>query len=131
VKPIANVDDRSIFAAYKEIFETLEEKGYKPKMNVMDNVGTLKDGYIRRVPLPRVPRIQSTSPVACATIHRNHHAYTDAPMRTSTHPTTNHTHTGYSPIVRIPTQSEMIESLSGLGRCIERYIPPFSPVRLM
>jgi len=40
VKPIANVDDRSIFAAYKEIFETLEEKGYKPKMNVMDNHAT-------------------------------------------------------------------------------------------
>ena len=37
VKPIANVVDRSIFAAYKEIFETLEAKGYKPKMNVMDN----------------------------------------------------------------------------------------------
>jgi hypothetical protein len=37
VKPIANVDNRSIFAAYKEIFETLEEKGYKPKMNMMDN----------------------------------------------------------------------------------------------
>ena len=37
VKPIANVDDRSMFAAYKEIFETLEEKGYKPKMSVMAN----------------------------------------------------------------------------------------------
>ena len=37
VKAIANVDDRSIFDAYKEIFETLEAKGYKPKMNVMDN----------------------------------------------------------------------------------------------
>jgi hypothetical protein len=40
VKPIANVDDRSIFAAYKEVFETLETKGYKPKMNVMDNQAT-------------------------------------------------------------------------------------------
>jgi hypothetical protein len=40
VKPIANVDDRSIFAAYKEVFETLEAKGYKPKMNVMDNQAT-------------------------------------------------------------------------------------------
>jgi len=30
VKAIANVDDRSIFEAYKEIFETLEAKGYKP-----------------------------------------------------------------------------------------------------
>ncbi len=83
-------------------------------------VGTLKDGYIRRVPLPRVPQIQSakqiaasTSPVVCATIHRNP------------------THTGYSPIAWIPTWSDLIESLSGLGRCIERYIPPFSPVRLM
>jgi hypothetical protein len=40
VKAIANVDDRSIFEAYKEIFETLEAKGYKPKMNVMDNQAT-------------------------------------------------------------------------------------------
>ncbi len=39
-KPIANVDDRSIFEAYKEVFETLEVKGYKPKMNVMDNQAT-------------------------------------------------------------------------------------------
>ncbi len=76
-------------------------------------VGTFKDGYIRRVPLPRVPRIQSTSSVACATIHRNP------------------THTGYLPIVRIPTWSELIGSLSGVGRCIERYIPPYSPVGLM
>ncbi len=36
-KPIANVDNCSIFGAYKEVFKTLEEKGYKPKMNVMDN----------------------------------------------------------------------------------------------
>jgi hypothetical protein len=77
-------------------------------------VGTLKDGYIQRVTLPRVPRIQSaSSPVACATIHRN-------PI-----------HTGYLPIAQIPTWNDLIESLSGLGRCIERYIPPFPPVRLM
>jgi len=37
VKAIANVDDHSIYEAYKEVFETLEAKGYKPKMNVMDN----------------------------------------------------------------------------------------------
>ena len=36
VKSIANVDDHSIFEAYKEVFETLKAKGYKPKMNVMD-----------------------------------------------------------------------------------------------
>ena len=46
VKAIANVDDRSIFEAYKEIFETLEAKGYKPKMNVMDNQATK---YIKKV----------------------------------------------------------------------------------
>jgi hypothetical protein len=39
-KPIANLDDKSIFEAYKELFECLEGKGYKPKMNVMDNQAT-------------------------------------------------------------------------------------------
>jgi hypothetical protein len=28
-------------------------------------VGTLKDGYLRKVPLPQVPRGQSIIPVAC------------------------------------------------------------------
>jgi hypothetical protein len=37
VKAIANVDDHGIYEAYKEVFESLEAKGYKPKMNVMDN----------------------------------------------------------------------------------------------
>ena len=40
IKAIANVDDHSIYEAYKEVFETLEAKGYKPKMNVMDNQAT-------------------------------------------------------------------------------------------
>jgi hypothetical protein len=40
VKPISNLDNRSIFEAYKEVFETLEAKGYKPRMNVMDNQAT-------------------------------------------------------------------------------------------
>jgi hypothetical protein len=65
-------------------------------------VGTLKDGYIRRVPLPRVPQVQSTSLVACATTHMN-------PI-----------HTGYLPVPRIPTWSDMLGLLTGLGRCIER-----------
>jgi hypothetical protein len=29
------------------------------------HVGTLKDGYLRKVPLPRVPRGQSIIPVTC------------------------------------------------------------------
>ena len=40
VKAIANFDDPSIYEAYKEVFEILEAKGYKPKMNVMDNQAT-------------------------------------------------------------------------------------------
>jgi hypothetical protein len=36
VKAIANVDNHSIYEAYKEVFEALEAKRYKPKMNVMD-----------------------------------------------------------------------------------------------
>ena len=40
VKAIANVDDHSIYEAYKEVLELLEGKGYKPKMNVMDNQAT-------------------------------------------------------------------------------------------
>ena len=39
VKLIANLDDCSIFEAYKGLFENLEAKGYKPKMNV-DNQAT-------------------------------------------------------------------------------------------
>ena len=37
VKAIKNLDNHSIYGAYKELFETLEAKGYKPKMNIMDN----------------------------------------------------------------------------------------------
>ncbi len=40
VKAIANVDDHSIYEAYKEVFESLEAKGYTPKMNLMDNQAT-------------------------------------------------------------------------------------------
>ena len=38
--PITNLDDKSIFTAYKANFEMLEAKGYKPKVNVMDNQAT-------------------------------------------------------------------------------------------
>jgi hypothetical protein len=38
--PITNLDDKSIFEAYKAIFEMLVAKGYKPKVNVMDNQAT-------------------------------------------------------------------------------------------
>ncbi len=35
--PIAGLDDVSIFEAYKKYFEELTEKGFKLKLNVMDN----------------------------------------------------------------------------------------------
>jgi hypothetical protein len=40
VTAIANVDGHSIYEAYKEVFKSLEAKGHKPKMNVMDNQAT-------------------------------------------------------------------------------------------
>ena len=40
VKAIKNMDDHSIYEAYKELFEQPEAKGYKPKMIVMDNQAT-------------------------------------------------------------------------------------------
>ncbi len=38
--PIAGLDDISIFEAYKKQFENLAAKGFKPKLNVMDNQET-------------------------------------------------------------------------------------------
>jgi hypothetical protein len=40
VESIENLNDCSIFDAYKEKFESLKAKGYKPKMNVLDNHAT-------------------------------------------------------------------------------------------
>ncbi len=38
--PIPGLDSGSILKAYKKNFEYLENKGYKPKLNVMDNQST-------------------------------------------------------------------------------------------
>jgi hypothetical protein len=38
--PIAGLDNISIFKAYKKQFENLAAKGFKPKLNVMDNQAT-------------------------------------------------------------------------------------------
>jgi hypothetical protein len=38
--PIQGLDSTSILEAYKKNFEYLESKGYKPKLNVMDNQAT-------------------------------------------------------------------------------------------
>jgi hypothetical protein len=66
VKAIANVDDCSIYEAYKEVFETLEAKGYKPKMNVMDNQATK---YIKKFLTKKECELQVVEP-------HNHHVNT-------------------------------------------------------
>jgi hypothetical protein len=38
--PIAGLDNKSIFEAYKTSFREWEAKGFKPKLNVMDNQAT-------------------------------------------------------------------------------------------
>jgi hypothetical protein len=38
--PVAGLDDKSIFKAYKMHFDNLISKGYKPKINIMDNQAT-------------------------------------------------------------------------------------------
>ena len=62
-------------------------------------VGTLDDGYQRKVPLPRAPRIQSPSHVTCAavTAHDKHD-------------------TCYLQVPRIPTWSDLVRSHAGLAR---------------
>jgi hypothetical protein len=62
------------------------------------NVGTLEGGYVRNVPLPRIPQRQSTSPVAY-----------DATLTESTD-----TYNSKAP--QIPTWSELTSSLEGLGK---------------
>ena len=38
--PIAGLDNVSIFEAYKQKFDELIAKGFKPKINIMDNQAT-------------------------------------------------------------------------------------------
>jgi hypothetical protein len=71
-------------------------------------VGTLQNGYIRNVPLPRVvPRVQSASHVT------SHGADPD---------------TCYSQVPRVPTCSNLSRSLQGLGG---RQLLPIFPCWLM
>ncbi len=72
-------------------------------------VGTLKDRSICRVPLPRVPQIQSTSEHVAAVTWDSHN-------------------TCYSQVPRVPTWSDLTRSLTGFGR---RALLSFPPVWLM
>ena len=64
-------------------------------------VGTLKDGYLRKVPLPRAPLRQSPELAAVATDR----PYPDCQIATLV--------PGYSQVPRVPTWSELTHSLFG------------------
>jgi hypothetical protein len=57
--PIANLDNKSIFEAYKAHFKMLEAKGYKPKVNVMDNQATK---YIKQFLTKKECKLQLVEP---------------------------------------------------------------------
>ncbi len=59
VKAIANVDNHSIYEAYKEVFELLEAKEYKPKMNVMDHQAT---EFIKKILTKKECKLQVVEP---------------------------------------------------------------------
>ena len=61
--------------------------------------GTLKDGHLRKVPLPRVPRIQSMS----------EHVVSTAAVMSDSHDTC------YLQVPRVPTWSDLTRSLAGFG----------------
>ena len=74
-----------------------------------ETVGTLKDGYVRKVPLPRAPRIQHASAMRHPLSHASH-------TRDTCY---------LAQVPRIPTWSDLTRSLAGLGRSV---LQPFSPL---
>jgi hypothetical protein len=82
---------------------------------MISTVGILKDGYIRNVPLPRVPRLQSAS------------LATHGPSRCTMAGNAS-ANTYYSQVPRVPTWSDLTRSLSDFGRITPL---PFFLVRLM
>jgi hypothetical protein len=61
--PIAGLDDKSIFAADEKRFKELESKGFKPKLNIMDNQATK---HIKQFLTKNECRLQPVEP-------HNHH----------------------------------------------------------
>ncbi len=57
--PIAGIEDISIFEAYKKQFENLVEKGFKPKINVMDNQVTK---HIKKILIKNECKLQLVEP---------------------------------------------------------------------
>jgi hypothetical protein len=57
--PIAGLNDKTVFKAYKAIFQDLTARGFKPKLNVMDNQATK---YIREFLTEEECRLQLVKP---------------------------------------------------------------------
>jgi hypothetical protein len=57
--PIDGLDDMTIFKAYKVIFQDLTDKGFKPKLNVMDNQATK---YIKKFLTEEECKLQLVEP---------------------------------------------------------------------
>jgi hypothetical protein len=57
--PIAGLDDVSIFNAYKKYFKDLTAKGFKPKLNVMDNHATK---HIKKILIKNDCKLQAVEP---------------------------------------------------------------------
>ena len=57
--PIAGLDDMTIFKAYKAIFQDLTKRGFKPKLNVMDNQATK---YIKKFLTEEECKLQLVEP---------------------------------------------------------------------
>jgi hypothetical protein len=82
-------------------------------------VGTLADGYVRKVPLPRVPVLVPGVPVRLPRVPR---------IQSASHMCHTHDTCYYEQVPRIPTWSDLARSLAGLGRSMLR---PFSPVLVL
>ncbi len=57
--PIAGLDDKTIFDAYKIAFDELVLKGFKPKLNIMDNQATK---YIKKILTKEECKLQLVEP---------------------------------------------------------------------
>jgi len=57
--PTAGLDDMTNFKAYKAYFDELEQKGYKPKLNIMDNQAT---NHIKKILTENVCKLQVVEP---------------------------------------------------------------------
>ncbi len=57
--PISGLDDETIFEVYKIAFDELAAKGFKPKLNIMDNQATK---YIKKIFTKKECKLQLVEP---------------------------------------------------------------------